>query len=111
MFDNIKRFFSKSDGQKEEPWPFDQPRNCAVITTTHILKAGHDITHVYHDLDDDGWQFHYAGVKDTSDSMIVALQEIVMHDETVLEVADIPPGWMAVRAHRGGPWKRSKNEN
>jgi hypothetical protein len=92
-----------------KPWPFDQAPNCAVFTTTHVMREGHPITHVYHDLDDHGWQFHYPGVKQTSDAMIVALQEIYFHDPSVIEVSDLRPGWRAIRDGAGKPWKREKN--
>ena len=91
-------------------WPFDQPKNCAVITTTHVLKEGRDIACVFHDEEDGGWQFHYAGEKSANDAMVVSLGAIVEHDSTILEVADIPPGWMAWREKRGAPWQRAKNE-
>jgi hypothetical protein len=89
-------------------WPFDQPRNCATITTTHVLRGGHDIIYVFHDEDDHGWQFHWAGEKDVADSMVVCLSEIVDHDPSVLDVADLPPGWKAWREKRGAAWHRAK---
>ncbi|PAW77862.1 MAG: hypothetical protein B9S32_09690 [Verrucomicrobia bacterium Tous-C9LFEB] len=92
------------------PWPFDQPPNCAVFTTVHVMRQGKAITHIFHDEDDHGWQFHYPGAKTTSDLMIVALKEIYFHDPTVIEVADLLPGWKAVRSNVGAPWKREKNE-
>jgi len=46
----------------------------------------------------------------TSDAMVVLLKNIVAHDPTVLQVADMPPGWVAVRTHRGAPWQKHKNE-
>ncbi len=91
-------------------WPFDQPRNCATFTTTHVMRDGHDITYVFHNADDHGWQFHWAGEKDLADSMVVCLSEIVDHDPSVLEVADLPPGWRAWRERRGAEWHRAKNE-
>ena len=92
-----------------EPWPFDQPPDCAVLTTTHVMRDGEPITHVFHDADDHGWQFHYPGPKTESDAMVVALAEICRHDPTVLEVADLPPGWKAVRGGVGVPWMRTVN--
>jgi hypothetical protein len=92
-------------------WPFDQPKDCAVFTTTHVMKDGQDIIYVFHDEDDHGWQFHYAGEKDPADTMIVALEEIVGHDSSVLEIADLPPGWKAWRKKRGALWQKAKNEN
>ncbi len=72
------------------------------------MKNGCDIAYVYHDEDDHGWQFHYNGEKNVADCMVVALEEIVVLDSSVLEVADIPPGWMASREEKGAPWKRAK---
>jgi hypothetical protein len=108
----FNRFFKKPKTTEKTGgvWPFDQPENCAVITTTHVLKEGKDITRVSHDLDDHGWQFHQGGGMQTSDAMVVLLKNIVAHDPTVLEVADMPPGWVAVRTHRGAPWRKQKNE-
>ena len=107
----FKSLFGKSERARQgAQWPFDQPENCAVLTTTHVLKDGKDITRVSHDLDDHGWQFHYSGEKKNSDAMVVLLKNIVAHDPSVLEVADIPPGWIAVRPHRGAAWERKKNE-
>jgi hypothetical protein len=34
------------------------------------------------------------------------LEEIVKRDPTVLDVADLPPGWQAVRERVGGAWTR-----
>jgi len=92
-----------------EPWPFDQPPDCAVFTTTQVLRGGQAITHVYHDADDHGWQFHYPGAKTAPDAMVVALREVYYYDPTVVEVADLPPGWRAIRAGIGQPWKREEN--
>ena len=41
------------------------------------------------------------------DAMIVGLKEIVAHDSTVLEIADLPPGWIATRDRIGSPWTRA----
>jgi len=91
-------------------WPFDQPPNCVALTTKHVLKEGYHITHVYHDADDHGWQFHYSGEKKVSDAMVVAMKEIVRLDPSIQEVADLPPGWIATRAYRGAAWTRKENK-
>ena len=87
-------------------WPFDQPRNCAALTMRQILDGSEPILLVSHDADDHGWQF--IGISDASvaDGKIVCLEEIVRLDPTVLEVADLPPGWQAVRDQVGGQWSR-----
>ena len=93
-----------------EPWPFDLPPNCAVYTTKQIMKDGVKITRVFHDEEDHGWQFHHHGEWDMIDSMLVALKNVIALDDSILEVADLPPGWMAEREFYGRPWKRSRTD-
>src|SRR5262249_42258665 len=80
-----------------DTWPFDQPRNCATFTMRQVLDGSEPILLVSHDADDHGWQF--IGTSDVSmpDAKLVCLEEIVRLDPTVLEVADLPPGWQAIR--------------
>ena len=92
-------------------WRFDQPRNCAVLTTTHVIKEGQDITCVFHDADDHGWQLHSEGGKTVAEHLVVSLGEIVRHDPSVLEVADLPPGWKAWRKEKEAAWRRAEVRN
>jgi RNAse (barnase) inhibitor barstar len=85
-------------------WPFDQPPNCATLTTRHVLQNNSPITRVVHDESDNGWQFLSADGANPEDAMLVCLSEIVAHDNTVVEVADLPPGWTATRSCVGSPW-------
>jgi len=41
-----------------------------------------------------------------ADAKLVSLEEIVRLDPTVLEVADLEPGWQAVRGYIGDSWTR-----
>ena len=93
----------------ERDWPFDQPRNAASITLRSIVFASAPILHVTHDEDDHGWQF--LGIEDApeNDACVVGLQEIVATDPSVLELADLPPGWHAWRSSRASPWQRAPN--
>jgi hypothetical protein len=116
MFRTLNKLFRKSDAPpKDEETraasvrPFDQPENCACFTTTHVLVDEQDIIFVHHGLDN-FWQFHCSGEKKMADAMIVSLRQIVAHDSSVLEVADIPPGWEATRTHRGAAWQRRKSD-
>ncbi|HEY8751064.1 MAG TPA: hypothetical protein VIM11_23975 [Tepidisphaeraceae bacterium] len=88
-------------------WPFDQPRRCAVITLRSIVFNGDPILLVTHDADDHGWQFLGAGDADLNDAAVVGLEEIVKMDPSVLEVADMPPGWRAWRCSKSAPWERT----
>jgi hypothetical protein len=88
-------------------WPFADPKNVAVFTTTHVLRRGQPILYVSHDEEDGAWQFH-TGAEQLSadDAMIVSLEEMVEHDPTILELADLPCGWYAERDSVGSSWRR-----
>ena len=94
----------KSD--ESDSWPFDQPSNCATFTTRQVVEGLEPILLVSHDAEDHGWQFIGSSGVTMIDAKIVALGEIVKRDSTVLEVADLLPGWQALRAWVGGPWTR-----
>jgi hypothetical protein len=89
-----------------DDWPFDQPRNCAVITLRPIVFEGAPILHVTHDEDDHGWQFLGWEDADVAQGAVVCLSHIVELDPSVLEVADLPPGWHAWRRSKTEPWQR-----
>ncbi len=44
---------------------------------------------------------------DEADAAVVGLGEIVQLDPTVIEVADMPPGWHAWRHSPLSPWQRT----
>lgn len=89
-------------------WPFDQPRNCATLTVRQILDGTEPILVVSHDADDHEWQFIGSSDASLADARVVALEEMVPLDPTILEVADLPPGWQATREEVGGPWTRQR---
>ncbi|MGA2748851.1 MAG: hypothetical protein ABSG59_08760 [Verrucomicrobiota bacterium] len=89
-----------------ENWPFDQPRNCGALTMRQVLDGSEPILLVSHDADDHGWQFIGVSEASVPDGRIVCLEDIVRLDPTVLEVANLPPGWQAVRDEVGGQWSR-----
>lgn len=93
-----------NDGSTD--WPFDQPRNCATFTMRQVMDGSEPILLVSHDEEDHGWQFIGVSQASMADAMVVALEEVVGRDPTVIEVADLEPGWQAVRDCVGGPWMR-----
>ena len=95
--------------EKWDDWPFDQPRNCAVITLRQILDGSEPVLHVSHDLDDHGWQFLGLGDAEIEDAAVVSFQLIVDRDGSVRELADLPPGWHAWRGSALEPWMRAPN--
>ncbi len=89
-----------------DDWPFDQGPSCAAITVRQIIDGSQPILHVTHDSEDHGWQFLGAGGACAEDAAIVAMSEIVNIDPSVLDVADMPPGWQAWRPSVDEDWVR-----
>ena len=88
-------------------WPFEQPRDSTAISSRSIVNGGEPILFVSHDLDDHGWQF--LGLEDAheEDACLIALEEVVVLDRRVLELADLPPGWCAWRPDPTSAWQRA----
>ena len=74
-----------------------------------IMDGSEPILLVSHDAEDHGWQFIGSSVASMTDAMLVCLEEIVRVDPTVLEVADLPPGWQAIRDAVDGAWTRREH--
>jgi len=89
-----------------DTWPFDQPRNCAALTMRQVLDGSEPILLVSHDEDDHGWQFIGSSDAQVADGRLVCLSHIVELDPTVRDVADLEPGWQAIRECVGGEWTR-----
>jgi hypothetical protein len=71
-----------------------------------VLDGSEPILLVAHDADDHAWQFIGTSDASVADAKLVCLEEIVQLDPTVLEVADLEPGWQAIRESVGSPWSR-----
>ena len=89
-----------------DPWPFDHPRDFAVFVTREVLERTEPILHVTHDSDDHSWQFIGSSDGTVENGKVIALHEAVELDPSVLQLADLPIGWRAVRDTVGSPWKR-----
>jgi Protein of unknown function (DUF1444) len=88
-------------------WPFDEPRNEAVITVRQIAFESAPILHVCRDFD--GWQFLTLADAHTADAAVLALEEVVAKDSTLRQLADLPRGWHAWRESTQHPWSRAFN--
>jgi hypothetical protein len=91
-------------------WPFQDPQNVAVFTTKHIVRNHKPVLFVSHDAEDGAWQFHSGDIARDEDVMIIALSEMVEIDSTIMELADLPLGWEAVRNSTLEPWIRRQHE-
>ena len=93
-----------------DEWPFEAPRNTAVITTVRVTDHDYPVLLVTHDSDDGGWQFLCGGAAGANEARIIGLEEAVNRDPTLRELADLPEGWCARRDNLKSPWRREPNE-
>jgi len=54
------------------------------------------------------WQFHSGEMVREEDGGIVSLQEVTNIDLNIMEIADLPLGWIAIREDKNDNWKRLK---
>jgi len=87
---------------------FNEPKNLTTFTTRQWLDEQKPILRVVHDNDGD-WQF-LTGDQLPEDIKIVALQELVLQDETLNEIYNLDYGEGAEREFIGGQWTRNKVE-
>jgi hypothetical protein len=73
------------------------------------MEQREPILSVYHDEDDDGWQFIGASDATESNACVISLDEAVQIDPTLLELADMPPGYFATRENPALEWERRRN--
>ena len=93
-------FFEKN--QKK----FQEADDTAVFTTKYIVRDKKPITYVTHDEEDGAWQFFSSDEFDNYEevAMIVGLGTIVAIDPTLVELADLPVGYYAVRDKVNEKW-------
>jgi hypothetical protein len=93
--------------QTVDDWPFADPLNVLTLTLRQIMFEGTPILLVCHDADDGMWQFLTGDSALTEDALLVCLKNVVAHDKSICELADLPLGWQATRASSAEPWRRS----
>ena len=94
--------------KRAREWPFDQPKNCAVLTLRQVLEGESPILIVYHDSDDEGWQFVSDIEYTMDDARVVGLEAITELDPTLFQVAGLEPGHHAWRNRIGDKWTIEK---
>lgn len=89
---------------------FKDTLNTAVFTTNFVVKYKKEITYVTHEIEDGAWQFFsndkFENYEDVA--MIVSLGEIIKIDKTVLDIADLPLGYVATRQSTNDKWTKKK---
>ena len=97
---------------ESDSWPFADPKNVAVFTTTQIVREGRPVLYVSHDLDDGAWQFHTNDESvSVKDAMVIALSKMIEIDPSLAELHDLPFGWIAIRDTVNADWVRSQRED
>ena len=87
-------------------WKFDQAENVGAVTTRAVIDDNQPILLAIHYGDDCSWAFLCDTTEKESDSRMVTMKEIVEKDPTLLEIADLPPGWIAYRDFVGDEWDK-----
>ncbi len=83
---------------------FKEPLNTAVFTTRFIISGESVIVFIAHD-DDGSWQFQGTENKvSESDMRLVSLGEIIEIDNSILQLADMPEGFEAMRNDKNSNW-------
>jgi hypothetical protein len=88
-------------------WIFADPPNLSCFSMKQIVHGKAPLLQVSHD-EDGSWQF-LTGEKCTLDNALLAsLESMALHDEALIELADLPCGWRAKRNMIGGNWIRKR---
>jgi hypothetical protein len=94
-----------------DAWPFADPKNVAAFTVRQIAREGYPILRVTHDSEDGAWQFLEWVTPREEDAMVVSLEEMTRIDPSILDLADLPLGWRAIRRRPDERWHREPNPN
>lgn len=77
--------------------------NTAAIICCHVLNKEEPILYVFHD-EDGSWQILCEKEHETGDAKVVSLKSVFDLDNSVVEVANIPCGYVAERRHKEDDW-------
>jgi len=88
----------------------DRKRVFGAKTCSHVLDDDRSILLVSRELDGEVLAL-CGGDDDTPETMRdIPLDKLLDFDVALIELADMPDGWVAMRESSGDPWARSKNE-
>lgn len=97
--------------QQMNEWPFEGPEDRPSFASRAIFEHGTPILTVLHDHDGD-WVFLDDGDNgDPARMIVVALEQVISTDSSVLEVADLAYGQGAERTAPGNTWQRFEMES
>ena len=93
-----------------DEWPFDQEPNVAALTTRQVLELNYPVLVVTHYEDDHSWAFVCGTTDDVDDGKLICMSEVLLIDETLRAIADLPPGWSARRKDKDSEWIRTEDD-
>ena len=102
---------SEAEPNSNPEWPFDQGPNVSAFTTRQVVELKLPVLHVTHHSDDDSWSFLCGTTEDyKADAKIVCMAHLLQMDDTLRAIADLPPGWSAVRKNIHSDWDRYSDD-
>jgi len=87
-------------------WKFPDPPHARAFTTKRVAVGEESVTYVTHDLDDGSWQFHGPSESHPEDICLLCLHHFLDQDPTIVELKDLPRGWIASRNSPAESWIR-----
>lgn len=87
-------------------WLFDQSPSTAALTTRQVLEKDAGILVVIHYEEDHSWAFLCGNTDSDEDGRVIGMGTALRLDPTLMQVADLLPGWVAERKRVGGVWHR-----
>jgi hypothetical protein len=91
-------------------WMFDQGRNVASLTTKQVIEQGYPVLQVIHYSDDQSWAFMCGTTSEPADARLVSMEQVVSTDESLHDISDLPPGWIATRSSSRAEWVRERDD-
>ncbi len=89
-------------------WKFPDDPHARVFLSETVNSGTEPVIYVSHDVEDGAWQFLGDSMSDGGGPVISCLHHPIDRDPSLVELADLPLGWYAVRGGVGEPWTRKR---
>lgn len=109
-FGDLERRFWEGSVDPKIGWKFPDDPHRKVFLSEAVGGGDEPITYVSHDADDGAWQFLGDSMAGDSGPVLQCLHQVVELDPSLIELADLPLGWLAEREKPGAAWVRQLHE-
>jgi hypothetical protein len=92
-----------------QPTPNPFGSNFIALSSTRVVDRQQQILVVAHDHDGN-WQLLHGNLTSEDKIAQICIQCAIARDPSLVELADLPTGWIATRKSRHKQWKRSPLE-